>query len=146
MKTKLLSSLLALSILLFSTISCKSQTSNFNDKEIISMLNDFYTGYITERSKMPEDFKKIDLIIERYCTKELQSQLRDEDIDYDLLLNGQFCEKEWLNTMSIKKDSNDHSVYNVTFEYISNNISKLKTIRLQIMRNDSGYKINKVIE
>lgn len=110
------------------------------------MLNDFYTGYITERSKMPEDFKKIDLIIERYCTKELQSQLRDEDIDYDLLLNGQFCEKEWLNTMSIKKDSNDHSVYNVTFEYISNNISKLKTIRLQIMRNDSGYKINKVIE
>ena len=59
MKTKILLSFFALSFMLFSGISCKSQSSNFNDKEIASMLKDFYTSYIIERSKMPENFMKI---------------------------------------------------------------------------------------
>lgn len=146
MKTKIISSLLTLSIMLFNVISCKSQSSSFNDKEITSMLRDFYTSYIVERSKMPEDFKKIDSILKKYGTTDLQNQIRNEDIDYDLLLNGQFCEKEWLNTMSINKDSNDSSIYKVSFDYMVDGKRNQKSIKLQIVKDSTGYKINKVIE
>jgi len=146
MKTKIVSSFLALSIILFNVISCKSQSSTFNDKEITSMLKDFYTSYIVERSKMPEDFKKIDSLLKKYGTTDLQNQIRNEDIDYDLLLNGQFCEKEWLNTMSINKDSNDSTIYKVSFGYMADGKRKQKIIKLQIVKDSTGYKINKVIE
>lgn len=110
------------------------------------MLRDFYTSYIVERSKMPEDFKKIDSILKKYGTTDLQNQIRNEDIDYDLLLNGQFCEKEWLNTMSINKDSNDSSIYKVSFDYMVDGKRNQKSIKLQIVKDSTGYKINKVIE
>jgi hypothetical protein len=146
MKTRILLSFFALSFILFNEISCKSQFANFNDKEITGMLKDFYTGYIVERSKMPENFKKIDSIVKKYCTINLRNQIKNEDIDYDLLLNGQFCEKGWLNTMSINKDSNDNSIYNVSFEYMADGRRKQKNIKLQIVNNSVEYKINKVIE
>ncbi len=135
-----------LSFILFNGISCKSQSANFNDKEVTGMLKEFYTSYIVERSKMPENFKKIDSIVNKYCTLYLQNQLKSEDIDYDLLLDGQFCETDWLNKMSIKKDSNDNSIYNVLFEYIVDGKAKQKSIKLQIVKNNSEYKINKVLE
>ncbi len=146
MKTKLLLSFFALNFMLFNGISCKSQSANFNDKDINGMLNDFYTSYIVERSKMPENFKKIDSIVKKYCTIDLQNQLKNEDIDYDLLLNSQFCEREWLNTMSIKKDSNDNCIYNVSFEYMADGKTKQKNIKLQIVKNNLEYKVNKVLE
>jgi hypothetical protein len=146
MKTKILLSFFTLSFMLFNGISCKRQSANFNDKEITGMLKDFYTSYIVERSKMPENFKKIDSTVKKYCTIDLQNQLKNEDIDYDLLLNGQFCEKEWLNTMSINKDSNDNSIYNVSFEFMADGKTKQKNIKLQIVKNNVEYKINKVIE
>ncbi len=146
MKTKILLSFFALSFMLFNGLSCKSQSANFNDKEITGMLKDFYTSYIVERSKMPEDFKKIDSIVKKHCAIDLQNQLKNEDIDYDLLLNGQFCEKKWLNTMSINKDSSDNSFYTVSFEYTADGKRKQKSIKLQIVKNNIEYKINKVIE
>ena len=146
MNTKIVSLFLTLSIILFNVISCKSQSTSFDDKEISSMLKDFYTNYIVERSKMPEDFKKIDSILKKYGTADLQHQIRNEDIDYDLLLNGQFCEKEWLNTLTIKKDSNDSSIYKVSFGYMADGKRKQKIVKLQIMKDSTSYKINKVIE
>lgn len=146
MNTKIVSLFLTLSIILFNVISCKSQSTSFNDKEITSMLKDFYTNYIVERSKMPEDFKKIDSILKKYGTADLQNQIRNEDIDYDLLLNSQFCEKEWLNTLTIKKDSNDSSIYKVSFGYMADGKRKQKIVKLQIMKDSTSYKINKVIE
>jgi hypothetical protein len=146
MKAKIVSSFLTLSIILFNSISCKAQSSSFNDKEITSMLKNFYTSYIVERSKMPEDFKKIDSILKKYGTKNLQNQIKNEDIDYDLLLNGQFCEKEWLNTMSINKDNKGSCIYKVSFSYIADGKRKQKSIKLQIVKDSTGYKINKVIE
>jgi len=110
------------------------------------MLKDFYTSYIVERSKMPENFKKINSIVEIYCTINLQNQIRNEDIDYDLLLDGQFCEKEWLNSMSINKVGSDFSIYNVSFEYMADGKREQKKIKLEIVKNNAGYKINKVIE
>lgn len=143
---KILLSSFALSFMLFSGISCKSQSANFNDKEVVGMLKDFYTSYIVERSKMPENFKKINSIVEIYCTINLQNQIRNEDIDYDLLLDSQFCEKEWLNSMSINKVGSDFSIYNVSFEYMADGKREQKKIKLEIVKNNAGYKINKVIE
>jgi len=146
MKTKLLLSFFALNFMLFNGISCKSQSENLNEKDITGMLNVLYTSYIIERSKMPENFKKTDSIVKKYCTIDFQNQLKSEDIDYDLLLNSQFCEKEWLNTLSIKKDSNDNSIYNVSFEYTVDGKTKQNNIKLQIVKNNLEYKVNKVIE
>jgi len=145
MKTKI-SLLFALTFMLFNVFSCKSQSLHFNEEIVKNMLKDFYTSYIIERSKMPENFEKIDSIVNKYCTKELQNYIKNEDIDYDLFLNGQFCERKWLNTIAINKESKDKSIYIVSFEYIADSTKKKKNIKLQIVNNDAEYKINKVIE
>lgn len=146
MRTKPLLYFIAFVVMFIYGLSCKSQSTNYPEKEVIGMLKNFYSSYIVERSKMPEDFKKIDSIINKYCTSNLKDQLKNEDIDYDLLLDGQFWDKEWLNTMSINKASDDASIYNVSFYYMADSKTKQKNIRVQVVKDKTEYKINKVIE
>jgi len=125
--------------------SSKSQASNLNDKEITIMLKDFYTNYMIEGSIVPENTKRVDSILKKYCTKALLKQLNNKDIDWDLLLDGQICEREWLNTLSINKDNNNDSIYNVSFNYIDDGAKVQKNIKLQIVKNNKDFKINKVL-
>ena len=109
------------------------------------MLKNFYTAYITERSKMPQNSEKIDSIVKRFGSTKLQKQRKNPEIDYDLLLDGQFCEMEWLNSMVISRDKvNDH-LYTVSFDYLIDNEKKQKNIHLLILKDNSSYKIDSVI-
>ncbi len=104
-------------LLMLLQVAVKAQTNNNSEKEIIAMLKTFYTGYINETVKLNSDLA--DTIVKKYRTALLQNQLYDEDIDYDVLLDGQFCETDWLKTMTIHKDSNADDIYIVTFFYNS---------------------------
>ena len=140
MKTNKITTLI---LLLLLQVAVKAQTNNFYEKEIIVMLRTFYTGYINETDKLK--YNQADTIVKKYCTALLQNQLYDEDIDYDVLLDGQFCETDWLKTMTIHKDNKADEIYIVTFSYNSDGRKIYKKIKLQIIKENLKYKINKVI-
>ena len=61
MKTKLAAALLTANLLLCNWSGISAQNT-FSDDRIIEMINRFYTAYVTEISKMPEDGDKIEFI------------------------------------------------------------------------------------
>ena len=130
-------------LLLLLQVAVKAQTNNYSEKEVIAMLRTFYTGYINETVKLNSD--QADTIVKKYCTALLQKQLYDEDIDYDVLLDGQFCDTDWLKTMTIHIDRNADDIYIVRFSYNSDGRKIYKKIKLQIIKENLKYKINKVI-
>ncbi len=130
-------------LLLLLQVAVKAQNYNYSEKEVIAMLRTFYTGYINETVKLNSD--QADTIVKKYCTALLQKQLYDVDIDYDVLLDGQFCETDWLKTMTIHKDRNADDIYFVRFSYNSDGRKIYKKIKLQIIKDNLKYKINKVI-
>ena len=140
MKTNIITTLI---LILLLQVAVKAQTNNYSEKEIIAMLRTFYTGYINATDRL--NYNQKDTIVKKYCTALLQNQLYDEDIDYDVLLDGQFCETDWLKTMTIQKDSKANDIYNVRFFYNSDGRKVYKKIKLQIIKENLKYKINKVI-
>jgi hypothetical protein len=124
----------------------KSKEQNSNEEQIIKTLHEFYKNYISASCEIPEDFAKVDSILHKYTTNQLLNQIQDPDIDYDLLINGNNIEEDWLNAMSISVDLEDSSIYNVSFEYQYLDETMQKIIRLQMMQTSDGYKIDRVIE
>jgi len=125
--------------------ACNNLIQNTEENHVINVLKDFYTAYINERTKMPEDFKKINTLLKKYCTDNLQKQLQDEDIDYDLFLDGQNCEKEWLKTIIISKDKIRSNVYIVNFDYKVNGKKKRKEIKIEIVQKGEIVLMDKVL-
>jgi hypothetical protein len=125
--------------------ACNNPKQQTDEKQIINMLNNFYISYISEQSKMQQDFKKIDVLLKKYCTDNLQKQIQDEEIDYDLLIDGQYCKKEWLNTMVISKYTYGANIYIVNFNYTVNKVKKKKEIKLQVIKNGNNFLIDKVL-
>jgi len=105
------------------------------------MLKDFYTAYVTEVSKMPEDLKKIDLIKTRFCTASLLSELRKKELDYDPFLNAQDSDMGLLKTLKIE-ESKRIGFYIVT--YMDNFSKKPVRIVLSIVRDAGRYRINEI--
>lgn len=112
----------------------------------IKRVKDFYTEYITETSKVPVDSKKVDLILKKYCTIDVQKQLKVQgaELDYDLLIDNQYCEEEWLKTMEISKDD-EGNVYIVKFKYLFDGKEEKKLIKLQVIKQEEIYFINKIL-
>jgi hypothetical protein len=146
MKTKTIITFFAFGFILINTISCKGNQTNSDNDKIASMLKDFYTIYINERCKMPEDFDKQDSLIKKHCTLKLQNQLQDTDLDYDIFLHGNSFELEWLNTLSISVDKVNSSIYNIKYEYSIPNKKEIKMIKLLIVKEGDDYKIDKVLK
>ena len=133
-------------IILFSFACTQNQTFS-SEKQVISLLNNFYTSYITERSKMPEDFDKINSLKTKFLTQKLITKIDTADIDeldYDPFLNAQYCDIEWLKTLIIRKESTDNNCFEITYQKNYFNTEKT-SIKLIIIKQKDGFKIDSIL-
>jgi len=144
MKTKILISFFTLGVMLFNTFNSKSNPmqDKFSDEQILSMLKSFYTSYIIEYSKEPDDFKKINSIKSKYCTTSLLQKIKKLKLDYDMFLQAHDIDSVMLKTLNIKKDSIRNNLYYVSYLDIFNN--KTVTIKLIVVKQKELYKIDAV--
>jgi hypothetical protein len=125
--------------------SCqKASSQDVSNDEIEFMLKDFYGHYIRECNKVPNSLSNIDAILERFCTKNLRNQIKNNDLDYDPLLKAQYCDPNWLKTLNVSKDITLKNVFFVSYQSIINNHKNETKIRLLILKQDGVYKIDKV--
>lgn len=137
--------LLFLLPLLLYTASCSqsnSSSKNSDDLQIKATLKDFYTRYIIETEKATEDWSKIEALKKKYCTSSYLKKLAaDEDIDADPFLNAQDVDKNWLNTLTITKDTgNKPNIYKVCFVFEYN--QELHCIHVAMVKEGNSWKIN----
>ena len=102
----------------------------------IKSLNNFYSIYIKENSKINPNFDKIDSLKHYYCTSELLYKIKD--YDYDPFLNSQDCSLDYLRSMKFDKDSTTNDAYYVTY-HLDNTII---TINIKFINERNTLKIN----
>ncbi len=107
-------------------------------------LKEFYTIYLKETS-YTYDENKINRILNKYCTLKLIKQINNPDIDWDLLIDGQFCEESWIKTLEIATDTSCSNVFYVKFYYYRENKKINKEIKLYVIKENNTYKIDKVL-
>jgi len=138
MKSKfLIFSLFAICV--FSNTASRAQVKDA-DKEIRTMLKEFYTIYITEEYKdgLEDSIKK------KYCTKKILNRIKqDEELENDPFVNAQDYDLAWLKTLTINKDSQKENVYTVSF--ISSYDQKKTIIRLLVVKDGQRYKIDNIL-
>ena len=145
MKTRKLIIFFTMGIILLGMLNCKNTPAQneYSEEQIVNMLKNFYTGYITENSKIPENKEKLDSIKNEYCTTKLlnyiQKQFLERVIDYDPFLNAQMIDTRMLETLTIKKDSVKNNLYYVSYTY-----GGLNTIKLTVVKEKDCYKIDHI--
>src|SRR5688572_23384863 len=104
---KLIQSILFLLISFFLSNCTREIKDNSESPGATKMINDFYKAYLEAICGEDINEKKIDSILNKYCTSGMQIDLKakNEEADGDVLIDGQFCETEWLQNMSVEKDS-----------------------------------------
>lgn len=105
----------------------------------IRTIRGFYSAYITACDEMPA---RLEEVKEKYCTARLLKALGKEELDYDPFLNAQDCDRSWIATLSVKRDTEEHDLYHVQYK----DTSSQESIRLKLrLKHESGaYKIDKV--
>lgn len=117
---------------------------NSKDKLIISMLNSFYQQYIRMIAEEEPRFykKKMDSLLEVHCSKNFLTYLQNCELSYDPFLKAQDASIVWLNSLTVKKDYKQKSLYNVT--YYDNYSKKIITIHLNIKKENEKFKIDSI--
>ncbi|MDD4991453.1 MAG: DUF3828 domain-containing protein [Paludibacter sp.] len=152
-------------IILFSmtiNVVCQTNTINSQAKEvyleekILDMLNEFYTSYITENSKMAEmenktaGIEKLNSIKRKYCTirllNKIDKQNEDAELDADPFLKSQDFNIKWSKTLKFRKDSKNQNMYIVSYSYYDNykHTNNQITIKLIIVKQRGCYRIDSV--
>ena len=134
--------------MLFCTVNCISVQSQdkTSDDEILKMLNSFYTSYITERSKMPEDEKKVELIKSKYFTANLLDKLdklNKQGLNYDPFINAQDWDIDLLKKLMIRKEIKSNNIFEVS--YPDNYRKTLTKIKLIVIKQNDNYKIDDIL-
>jgi hypothetical protein len=139
-------------VFLVLNISGCGQVSDTEEKKAVKVLRDFYTQYLTQRSIIPSNSKErennskeIERILMTYCTVNLRKQLDDDEIDYDLLVDGQYSRKEWLKKMVISSDKTKKNVYTVIFEDQIDGKSEKKEIKIEVINKGDTVLIDKIL-
>ena len=155
MKTKYLSLLLL--VLFFTIQSCGQSSSknpnnkenkvsnvtNYEDGKAIQFLKEFYTAYILECDKPVGNWKTLLSIRNKYLTKSLIKTLDELELDYDPIIQGQDCDKSWLNTLEVNSEAGQKNVFNVCFFYAFEN--RKKCIKLSVVNDNGNYLINNIL-
>ncbi|WDF54050.1 DUF3828 domain-containing protein [Mucilaginibacter sp. KACC 22063] len=135
---------LILTLLLVATaITSKAQSSS--PEQAITMLNKFYTAYMSELSS-DKDLKIIDQTLsslrQKNCTPACLKQFKKLAVktDADPFLKAQDCDKEWLKTLHIKKDPKKSNIYAVSYTAINDTNEKI-VIHLLVVNQNGLYKI-----
>ena len=144
MKTKKGFTFILFALIIFSSLELKSNNLQYksNGDEIKKMLIEFYTSYIIENSKMPVDNDKINFIKRKYCTDNLIRKVKKQELDYDPILNAQDCDREWIKTLSVLKDSKKKNVYKISFKGVYN--EKCNIVNVLVVKENNIYKIDNV--
>jgi len=129
-------------IMMFSNGFCQAQSSGSSDKQIVELLKAFYVNYITENAKMPVNLKSVEAIKKKYCTARFISKIEKKELDYDVILNAQDCDLEWLKTLSVTKDSKRLNTYVVS--YVDNYSKKMNSISLVVVSEKGEFKVNSI--
>lgn len=142
---KIVASSISVLVISWGFLACQGQPNK--SEKAVEVITDFYTQYLSESCGLPSDESKVNSILKKYCTERMlmQLQVQGDEMDYDLLINGQYCEKEWLRAMSVAKDGANR--YTVTFKYIdiSENKEKKKDIRLEVVEKSGNILLDKVL-
>lgn len=128
-----------ISVTMFFNGFCQGQDST-TDRQVVKMLKAFYVSYITENSKMPVNIKSVVAIRKKYCTANFINKIEKQELDYDLILNAQDCDLEWLKTLSVTKDTKRSYTYVVS--YIDNYSKKRNTINLVVVKEKEVFKVS----
>ena len=136
-----------ISCALFILTGCNTKNSN---QEAIGMLNEFYRNYSVNSFKI-EDKPKLDALIEKYCTEELQQEAKKfYNMGFDLLTDEWGIEEQDLNSLKITKSLLKDETYIVSYTTdtypVSPNIAVRRKITLNVgvIQEDGTYKINSV--
>lgn len=117
---------------------------NNNSSNELTMLKNFYTAYITELSSPNVNYKHVDSLKKIYCTKGLIGKMKSNELDYDILLNAQDSDIEWLKTLTVKKTSFSTNQFDVSF--IDNYSKKKNIIKVAVVKQGGGFKISEVLK
>jgi hypothetical protein len=154
MKKKLI--LIIASILILSNISCIRAQDE--EKQVISMLEEFYVAYNTVSANSGLDIlkPKLDSLQKKYCTKRFQKELKKifevHGLDHDVLLNDVYTEDiESLKTMSITKDKTRDNTYLIIYDAVVTGIDYKKKIQkvqifVVVAKEDGVFKIDNVLD
>lgn len=142
MKTKLVMALLIVGFISGNGMGIAAGDQS-SDDPIIKMLTNFYTGYLTEISRIPEDADKIEWIKKEYCTADLLNKLNEQELDYDPFTNAQDIDNNLLKNLIINKDTESDNLYAVSYpdSYSKNQI----IIKLKVIKENDSYKIDDIL-
>jgi hypothetical protein len=113
------------------------------EETAVQTLKDFYTAYISERSKPDENWESTVSMKKKYLTKKLQEKLEDEDLDYDPIIDAQDCDENWTKTLEINAEASHENVYNVCFVSFGDN--QKKRIKLLLIKDNGNYLIDDIL-
>lgn len=139
-------------LLILGVITLKAQNDS-TDKKAISMLNSFYTAYMTAiATSTPNNFsennKKCELLKKEYCTKKLLNDIPKliEQSDCDPIINAQDSRMDCVKNLTFRKNLKKPNSYTVSYYYIDD-YSKQKeifTINLTLVRQNGAFKIDSI--
>jgi uncharacterized protein YcfL len=126
------------------TLSSDTDTLTFDNAKAIEMLKNIYKSYVSVMNEIYLD--GIDSVFNKYTTENLRVQLNTEvDEDWSLFPNN--INEDALQTMSISLISNDLHNFCVTFYHYDNENNKITdTLKFHLIKDENGYKIDKMLK
>lgn len=110
-------------------------------QEVLSMLNLFYSEYITQCSNLTDNaVAGRNAIIEKYCTAELAAKVKNSEPDSDPFLNAQDCDIAWLKTLTITQDENNKDTYYVCYTAAPG--EEPNCVDLKVIEEKGSFKIS----
>jgi len=139
-KTKLSVILLNIGIIFFSSPNSAQAQKDSSDKQVVAMLKDFYTSYMTAFSDGADE-NKFAAIQKKYCTAALLKRVPKlaEQWDSDPFLKAQDSNVEYLKTLTVKKDLKKRDSYIVSYYAV-----RTFVIHLLVIKQNESYKIDSV--
>ena len=127
---------------LFINMNCSQEVpkNSKEESEISNMLKSFYTAYITENAQDREDFKRIEILKTKYCTKSLLNSIRTKDFDADPFINGQDYNEEWVKTLTVNKVVSKNNQFEVCFIVTYDN--SLHCVKVTVKKEGEMWKID----
>ena len=122
-----------------STIKSTEKNIIFQDNDIPKELKTFYTLYFSEmeNNSIKDSEANLDILKKKYMTSELYEKLKNIDLDYDPIINGQDVEVDWKKSLDIKFIK--HDLYQMCIE--SSFDKKKYCTFLKVKKTQTGYKI-----
>jgi len=147
--------LIIANILLLSSISCVSAQDE--EKQIVSMLQEFYVAYNTVSANCGLDVlkTKLDSLQRKYCSQKFRIELKKfydiHGLDHDILINDVYTEDIKNLRISVTKDDTRKNTYYVSYIAVVTGMGNKKTnekvqIHVTVVKEGETYKIDNVLD